>query len=302
MVKTNRQSIPQFGMSEARQEDLRAQGVVVIPFMESVRLEPERLRPHYHEFFQLFFLRGRATVMQDFEEFAVEGTTLVFLTPGQVHTVSPGQGMSGTTISFSQAFFDHQAQPPSVLYGLPYFYPVDVKPWLTVPDAEVARLVDLFEVVQREFDQAQSGAAEVIRSLLHILMVWVNRVYEQVHPVREVSRAAQMARAFHLAVEQKFRELHAVSAYAKLLSVSANHLNDTVHEQTGRSAGDIIRQRRVLDAKRLLCHSGYSVAEIGYQLGFRDPSYFSRFFRRYAGLAPEDFRVQIREKYHSYPG
>lgn len=297
-MNISRQSIPQFGMSEARQADLRAQGVVVIPFMESVRMEPERLQPHYHEFFQLFFLRGRATVMQDFEEFEIEHPTLVFLTPGQVHTVHPGPGMSGTTISFSQAFFDHQAQPPSVLYDLPYYYPVDVKPWLQVPEAEVAKLTELFATVQAEFDQAKPGAAEVIRSFLHILVVWANRIYEQVHPEQEVTRAAQMTREFHLAVEQRFRELFSVSAYAQLLGVSANHLNDTVNAQTGQSAGDIIRLRRLLDAKRLLCHSGFSVAEIGYQLGFRDPSYFSRFFRRYAGQAPEDFRVQIREKYH----
>lgn len=299
--KLLRQSIPVFGMSEARQVDLRAQGVVVIPFMESVRLEPERLKPHYHEFFQLFFLRGEASVMHDFQEFAVSGATLVFLSPGQVHTVNPGKGMCGTTLSFSQAFFDHLAPPPSLLFDLPYFYPVNVKPWLQVPEAEVQRLVDLFVTLQSEFDQAKPGAGEVLRSLLHILVVWVNRIYAQVHPAQETTRAAQMARAFHLAVEKHFRETSSVSAYAKMLGVSANHLNDTIHQQTGRAAGEVIRQRRLLDAKRLLSHSDLSVAEIGYQMGFRDPSYFSRFFRRYAEQSPEDFRSEIREKYQSSP-
>lgn len=290
-------------MSEARQaDDLRAQGIVVIPFMESVRLEPERLQPHYHEFFQLIFLRGQASVMHDFQEFAVAGCTLVFLSPGQVHTVSPGKGLSGTTLSFTQAFFDHLAPPPSLLYDLPYFYPVNVKPWLHMSETEAPRFVELFNTLQSEFDQAQAGAAEVLRSLLHILVVWVSRVYAEVHPAQETTRAAQVAREFHLAVEKHFRELSSVSAYAQLLGVSANHLNDTIHQQTGRPAGDVIRQRRVLDAKRLLSHSDLSVAEIGYQLGFRDPSYFSRFFRRYVSQSPEEFRIQIREKYQSYPG
>ena len=289
-------------MSEVQHADLRAEGVVVIPFLESVRLEPARLKPHYHEFFQVIFLRGQASVMHDFQEFAVAGCTLVFLSPGQVHTVTPGKGLSGTTLSFSQAFFDHLAPPPSLLYDLPYFYPVNVKPWLPMPETEALRFVELFDTLQSEFDQARAGAAEVLRSLLHILVVWVSRVYAEVHPAQETTRATQVAREFHRAVENHFREIASVSGYAQLLGVSANHLNDTIHRQTGRSAGDVIRQRRVLDAKRLLSHSDLSVAEIGYQLGFRDPSYFSRFFRRYASQAPEDFRVQIREKYHSYLG
>ena len=60
---------------------------------------------------------------------------------------------------------------------------------------------------------------------------------------------------------------------------------------------EVIRQRRLLDAKRLLSHSEMSVSEIGYHLGFEDPSYFSRFFRRYERCAPAEFREQIREKY-----
>ncbi len=300
-MKTHRQSIPQIGMIEARQADLRAQGVVVISYLESVQRDPERLKPHYHEFFQLIFLHGPAKVMHDFQEVAVDGVTLVFLSPGQVHRVLPGTGMTGTTVSFSQAFFDHGAPPPSLLYDLPYFFPVSVKPWLQLPGEEAGRFIELFNALQTEFDQAKSGAAEVLRSMLHILVVWANRIYAQAYPAQEATRAAQMTRAFHLAVEQDFRERSSVSAYAQQLGVSANHLNDTVQQQTGRSAGDVIRQRRVLDAKRLLCHSDLSVAEIGYQLGFRDPSYFSRFFRRHAGLSPEAFRVQIREKYQSSP-
>lgn len=293
-----RESIPQYGMTAIGQAELRQQGVVVIPFMESVRMDPDRLQPHYHEFFQIFILQGEAQVMHDFQEYHVSGHTLVFLSPGQVHTVRPGPALGGTTLSFTQEFFDLRSTPPSILYDFPFFFSVDVAALLQMPEGDPDEILPLIPLLQSEFDAALPGAADVLRSVLQIFLVRVNRLYARLHPHKAVSRAGQLVRQFHLAVEQRFKEITSVGGYAALLGVSANHLNDIVHEQTGRSVGDIIRQRRLLDAKRLLLHSDLSVSEIGYDLGFQDPSYFSRFFRRYAGMSPETFRDQIREKYH----
>lgn len=293
-----RESIPHYGMTATGQAELRQQGVVVVPFMESVRMDPERLQPHYHEFFQIFILHGKAQVMHDFQEYRVNGSTLVFLSPGQVHTVRPGENLGGTTLSFSQEFFDLRSTPPSVLYDYPFFFSVDVAALLQIPEGDPDGILPLVPLLQAEFDAALPEAADAMRSILRLFLVRVNRLYSRLHPHKEGSRAGQLVRHFHLSVEQRFKEITTVGGYAEILGVSANHLNDIVHEQTGRSAGDIIRQRRLLDAKRLLLHSDLSVSEIGYELGFHDPSYFSRFFRRYAGAAPESFRDQIREKYH----
>ncbi len=293
----NRRSLPEFGMSQAGAEGLRQAGVVVIPFMRSVAMDPQRMRPHYHEFFQIIFLHGQATVMHDFVEFAARGRMIIFLSPGQAHFVRPKPGLHGHTISFTQAFFDHLAPPPSALFKFPFFFPTDTRPWLTLPEGDPFRVIEAMVELQREFDAAQAGAAEVLRALLHILLVRANRLYLEVHPPKKASRAAHLMRQFHLAVEQRFRELHAVPDYARLLGVTANHLHDVVREQTGRSAGDFIRQRRMLDAKRLLSHSDLTVAEIAYQLGFEDPSYFTRSFKRLADETPAEFRSKIREKY-----
>lgn len=293
-----RGAFPEFGMSESARGELRDQGIVVIPFMHSISADPKRREPHYHGFFQMFVLEGKAEVMHDFHEFRAEGTTVVFLSPGQVHTAVPKAGMKGTTVSFTQTFFDNHAPPPSRIFDYPFFYPADVKPWLKLRGEEARAVVQMFDELQMEFDAGQDGAAEVLRAMLHILLVRVNRLYAKAHPRREATRAELMVRQFHLAVEQHFREFQNIGYYAKLLGVTANHLNDTLHDLSGKAAGEVIRQRRLLDAKRLLSHSEMSVSEIGYHLGFEDPSYFSRFFRRSQGCAPAEFREEIREKYH----
>jgi len=78
--------------------------------------------------------------------------------------------------------------------------------------------------------------------------------------------------------------------YAELLYVSPNHLNALTQQVLGRSAGDLIRERVVLEAKRMLINSDRYVSEIAQLLRFEDNSYFVRFFKKHTGVTPEEFR------------
>lgn len=298
----NRRAIPSFDMHQYGQPDLRGQGVLVLSHEVSWQMEPLRLRPHYHDFFQLLLLIGPCTFMHDFRDYDLKGAVIACISPGQVHSVIPEPGMQGIQVSFTQSFIDDDAPPPSVIYELPFFFPTEASPCLTVPPGDSFRILEVFKDLQVEFERAEPGAAQAMRALLSLLFVRMTRLYAEIHPTKAVSRAGQMVRQFQLAVEHHFLEMHSVAQYAKLLKMTPNHLNDTIRDQTGHSAGDIIRQRRMLNAKRLLLHSDLSVAEIGYQMGFKDPSYFSRFFRRYLGQTPADFREEIREKYQRNAG
>ncbi|HVE16978.1 MAG TPA: AraC family ligand binding domain-containing protein, partial [Chthoniobacterales bacterium] len=121
----NRRAIPAFEMSEIGQEPLRREGIVVTSLEESLHHDPCRLRPHYHDFFQMMLLRGSGSIMHDFRDYRVGGSTLIFLSPGQVHTIRPQRGFGGIIVSFTQSFFDHDSAPPSALFDLPFFFPIE---------------------------------------------------------------------------------------------------------------------------------------------------------------------------------
>ncbi len=291
-------TVPSIEMHLYGQEHLRTEGVVIMPIIES--FSPSRQLPHSHDFFQVSLVHGNGTLMHDFREHDIHGPTLFFLRPGQVHTIGVRDQLTGTVISFTQEFFDHRTPPPSWLYELPFFSPGAAVPWLTLDEEQAGRFKGLFTELQSEFDDARQGAAEALRALLQLLFVRTARLYSTAHPAGQASRGSLLARQFCLEVERHFREWSYLAPYARQLAVSVNHLNETVSEHTGHAAGDLIRQRRLLDAKRLLLHSDLSIAETGYQLGFNDPSYFSRFFRRYTDRTPAQFRDDIREKYQSH--
>jgi len=296
----HRRAIPEYAMNEAGSEHLRQRGVLVMRFMDSVHNDPRRLKPHFHEFFQMYLLQGNARLMLDFKEYSLHGMNAAFVSPGQVHTVKPGRELQGVTLSFTQAFFDDDAPPPSRLLELPFFFPDDSPPWLKLTSAAATGLTPLFDDLCAEYDAAKPDAEEMLRATLRLLLLRLGRLASQQQATpQKASRSMTLLRQFQLELEKHFRERTDLATYARALGVTANHLNDVVHEQTGHAAGDLIRRRRLLDAKRLLSHSDLSVSEIGYSLGFDDPSYFARFFRRYEKMTPTKFRDQIREKYQT---
>lgn len=292
----NRRGIPVYDLSEYRQSTTEA-GIHVADLEQSLQQHRNLLKPHYHHFFQASLMNGRGTFMRDFVEARITGPVLAFTSPGQVHTVKPGRGFGGIFVSFTQDFFDSTTPPPSKLLEYPFFFSTDSPPLLRLRESDFRKLHQLFIELQAEFDAQQHGVHDVLRAFLQIIFTRVTRLFPELHRHGESSRSAQLVREFRLAVETRFREFTSLPDYADLLKVTVNHLNDVVREQTGQSAGEIIRQRRLLDAKRLLLHSDMSVSEIAYHLAFEDPSYFSRFFRRYAEKAPAEFRAEIREKY-----
>lgn len=293
-----REAIPIVGLGDYGQPGLRREGFVAVPYQESRAWNPTLLTPHYHDFFQISLIRGEALLMHDFREAEVKGHTLFFLSPGQVHAVKSGSATDGTILSFTREFFDAGAAGGTeFLLSLPFFYTADSLPWVVLPEDAAASACGLFRDLQDEYTRAEAGSAEMIRALLRILLIKAGRWRSHDASVASSKRAGALVREFQLLVERHFHEWQALAPYAGELGVTANHLNDVVSEATGKAAGEHIRQRRLLDAKRLLLYSGLSVSEIGYRLGFKDPSYFSRFFRRYQSCTPAEFRDDIREKY-----
>ena len=91
-------------------------------------------------------------------------------------------------------------------------------------------------------------------------------------------------------IEREFRRQHRVQDYARRLAVSPDHLSVLSHRHLGRSAGDVIRQRLLIEAKRLLSYSDKPAFVVAAELSFADAAYFGRFFRRETGATPGRYR------------
>ncbi|MDO7743140.1 MAG: helix-turn-helix domain-containing protein, partial [Pedobacter sp.] len=128
-----------------------------------------------------------------------------------------------------------------------------------------------------------------------LVSMTISQYLEQTKPADNLSRFETIAKAFREILEQNFSKLKGPAEYAEKLNISAPYLNECIKNATGHPVSYHIQQRIILEAKRLLYHSGISVKEIANQLGYDDYPYFSRLFTKITGMSALAFRNRNRE-------
>lgn len=114
------------------------------------------------------------------------------------------------------------------------------------------------------------------------------------------TKPEKVIKSFSVLIDEYFKEESSVNFYADKLNITPNYLNILSQKYLKMPAGDVIKERTILEAKRLLTSTDLSIKEIGYQLGFNDNAYFSKVFKKYAGKTPGEFKESYNF-YHPYP-
>lgn len=254
--------------------------------------------PHRHSFYEILYIKeGKGTHVIDFEPYPIQPPSLYFISPGQVHFWQQDKPINGRIILFTDDFLSLTPPSKSVLSELEFFHSLERHPHLLIKEDQMPMIPQLFENLEMEYGSTGIGKASVLRAYLHILLIYIQRFYEEVHRHKVSNNASALLRRFKHLVSENCIDWRSINAYADRIGVTAGHLRDTVKAATGLTPGQILRQALALEAKRLLIHTDLTVSEIAYALSFEDPSYFGRFFKREAGISPRLFREQTRKRY-----
>lgn len=242
---------------------------------------------HKHDFYLLLVVdEGSGVHSIDFQKYAVKNKMIFFLAPGQAHQWNLHEKTKGYQVMFSHEFL------PTTPGRLPFFVSSST-PHLSLRSEEFGMLKRELEILKNEFDHQDVFAHEMIRQRLHIILTLLHRWYAKSDPlVISESSNRLMVRFFDL-LEKSIYEETMVQFYAEQLHVTPNYLNIVCKKEAGLSAGECIRRRLLLEAKRLLAMTQRDVKEISYDLGFQDAAYFSRFFKKHTGYTPRTFREQL---------
>jgi AraC family transcriptional regulator, transcriptional activator of pobA len=293
-MRISKKSVPLIPLKDFGSSPFLENGIFVEAFEECVSIRHKRMEVHRHDYVELFLLQGRGSVLVDFENCPLSGRSLIVIGPGRVHAWQ-ANAMTGLYIAFTQEFFDGAGPPPSTLFDYPFMFADELSSVIHLKPNQGAQAQSLFRDINSEFEKPEKLAVEMIRGQLRLLMVHLARLYAARSPAPFA--AVGLVRRFRQAVERSFRASTTVRDYAQSLGVTTSHLNESLRLETGSTAGELIRTRLLLEAKRLLLHSELTMAEIGYELGFQDPSYFSRFIRRELDTSPAEHRNLLRQKY-----
>ena len=246
---------------------------------------------HSHSFYHLlYFTEGAGTHSIDFVSFPVKKGMLYFMKPGQVHAWDFKGKVDGYIVNFSPTFFDRQFIGTRLVDRFPFFGGKVERQVVQVhKDTQPKAEALLRDIVSEQAARREDGPAMIAALLLQFFLL-VNRQGGQPYHTESPGYHATILHNFERLLEDHFRELRLPKDYAALLYITPNHLNALCKEWLGMPVGEVIRNRVVLEAKRLLIDFGLSVGEIARELHFVDASYFVKFFKKYTGHTPDQFR------------
>jgi AraC-like DNA-binding protein len=248
--------------------------------------------PHRHDFYCLFlFTRGTGRHVIDFTAFEVTPGSVFFMSPAQVHTWQLSEDAEGYVVFFNAGFYllNHAHRS---LSEFPFFA-YAATPHLP-PAAGREEITPLFVHLYEEYRGHAWRKEEVLGSYLNILLLKLADAYRRANAPFGSSHLLEQLRQLEGLIEKHYLEHKPVEDYAEWMHLSVKQLYTVCRTALRKSLGTLLQERLLLEAKRLLVHTDLTVAQVAARLNYADGSYFNRFFKKAAGLTPEQFRQQYR--------
>ncbi len=255
-------------------------------------------KPHIHSFYQIiWFKTGNGKHFVDFNGYDVVEDAIFFIAPNQVHYFDEHTGYEGILIHFNEAFLVKSESETdfflkSNLFNNPY-----QQPYFCMGRANEGVLDEYISQIKREFENGyEFGRELILRNYLESFLIQIQRrknAGEKSYlPELLNEKRLQLVRFVNL-VDENYKKGLSIAEYARLLHVSPRSLSDLTNQLLSKTPSQMVQERIILEAQRLLLYSNLNVNQIGYRLGFDDASYFVKYFKKHTGISPSEFRKSV---------
>ena len=269
---------------------------------ESLPKHNWEIRPHRHDnLHQLLVVEeGKALIQVRDYSSEEKGHCVLSIPPKEVHGFVHQPGVKGYIVTIVESFL-HGVFAETERQQFPYLFN---EPLIIRLDHDSKASWDfemLMRQIVREYRKPKQGQNCVIGAYLKILFVLLGRLADHKSPMEQKYDAKiKLYEDFQRLLEEHFVDHWSVNQYAEKIGLTSGRLNRLCQRYTGQNAMQIIHGRLITEAKRKLIYADMSMNEVAYDLGFKDPAYFSRFFTKQCGEAPGKYRARIRRSNISY--
>ncbi|MFK7756682.1 MAG: helix-turn-helix domain-containing protein [Flavobacteriales bacterium] len=240
----------------------------------------------------VWFLDDDSIFQIDGREFIFQKNQIITLT--EFHGLKMKSTGQVKMIRFNRQFFcilDHDSEVSCK--GLLFFGASNL-PIISLPDKEVKKFEMLWSVFEMEMESADELQLEMLQMLLKRLLILLTRLYKMQDDFSAADHSQmEQVREFNFLVEQHFKTKHSVAEYAELMFKSPKTLSNLFSKLGAKTPLQYIRERIMLEARRLLTYTDLSIKEVAYEIGYEDIPTFSRFFKKNEGISPSDFKEKV---------
>ncbi|MBO9152532.1 helix-turn-helix domain-containing protein [Chitinophaga sp. GCM10012297] len=276
-------------------EDLKLSGFKVHKLPSSIGAPGSRGR---RDFYKMGLVTGDMTVYYGDQIAKINDTFLFFINPNVPHSVAHRGKIKGYACIFTETFISGRERT-GILKHSPLFHTGDT-PVIPLNNEQAAFITGIFQKMLAVHSEDYHYKGELIRSCIELIIHEALRIQPAQNILQFKNAAARIAHLFADLLERQFPveraseplRLRTAQDFATALSVHVNYLNRSVKEITGKTTSVHIAERITAEAKALLQHTDWSVADIAYALGFEYPTYFNNYFKRITGITPKILRKE----------
>ncbi|MBD3750630.1 MAG: AraC family transcriptional regulator [Sphingobacteriales bacterium] len=245
--------------------------------------------PHKQDFYTLIIVEdAEGEIVIDNHKIRLNYPKAIIIKPGCVSSIDINRKAKGTLICFTEVFFSLRYN--NNILSQFSFLQREAKPYIRLNNEKKKKCDVLIKLLFEEYSLKKRESDKVLRSYLNIVLFELERLYNPTGFLKSKNLKREKVHEFELLIDQYFSTKKLPSSYASLLNVSPNYLNKICKEETGQTAGDLIRKRITIEAKRFMYYTNYNINEIANKLGFENTSYFVTFFKKQTATTPEQFR------------
>jgi len=250
----------------------------------------------YRQYIKVLLLSKGSELQVDLAEYSVKQPSLFFVSPNQhLHIKKLGKE-EGHFIFYNRDFYCIQIHDEEVACNGLLFNNIYNMPMVELDNSEIPFFSYIFGQMTDEFGLNDTSLEEMLRTYLKQLFIKSVRLWKKQNLDKELTEQnsdLEFFRKFMLLVDEHYKEKHHVADYAELLFMAPKTISHKFKRLNLPQPNDVIKNRILLEAKRLLVHTNLTAKEVGYELGYEDPAYFSRLFVQKSGETPSAFRAKF---------
>ena len=257
-------------------------------------------KPHIHSYYQIiWFKKGSGKHFVDLKEYKVSENTVFFIAKNQVHYFDNNTSYNGLLLHFNETFLVQKESESDFFVKCNLFKNSYQQPYSYIDKETDSILNQYISQIKREFETIEEfGKEELLRAYLKSFLIQIQRIKNEDEqsqsniPFVIDEKRLQLLKFINL-IDENYTKRLSVSAYANSLLITSRTLSDLTHQLLNKTPSQMIQERIILEIQRLLLHSDLNINQIGYRLGFDDPSYFVKYFKKHTKISPSEFRKII---------